>query len=740
MADRARDTGEARALTHARPAVPRGPQRLAPTVAGPPPLGPAASPAAVMALQGLAGNAAVARLAADAVRPGRSALSCETASAPPRSARVDEPVEVQRGLLDDLSGGAAAVARAAGIIAEIAVNPLALPRLLSEVAWGSLPEAVKGRVVDAALRAIRVLVATSSTSLSMPPGPATLFAPFLKAAAVGAIDRVLAMDTTFKVRLVDRLVRLATEPTPDFALGYLIGFVRGVWDGVTGPFVLLYDLGRLGLLIQQAEMAFLARMADADERRQLVADAQTVAAKVQRLVEPLLADMMSGQSDPQALLRVLDRLTARLLEVAGGVGAAMADAFVRYLQKPDRELGEGVGWLTGTVAFEAALAYLTLGGYTAVKEALSGVRWIASAGGRLASAASEAAAALRPLLAALARFRVALAASPRGAAALEIVEDLYRLFLRYFEFSFGLPGSGGRRAEEGARAAAAGERVLASGERAAVRSERTVVNLLGEEHHLSLLLDGRIIRCSDRCLRIAESLAERAARLTGSRADTARTLVGRADDLARESATLAASGLPEAERAAREAALLARAETLERQMSGLERFAAREGAAATDAAERAMRAFDARGGRASLSAQDQAFLAADPRHPLLAFDPGGNGAYRVDEARAALSSEALGTLDGPVRRGYEPGADFVDGAGRPWSFKGTRPGSGADVGQVVPVVVAEARAGRSVVADLRHLPAADQGTAAAEIARQLTPPHAEIRFVPPVAPRIPGRS
>jgi hypothetical protein len=174
-------------------------------------------------------------------------------------------------------------------------------------------------------------------------------------------------------------------------------------------------------------------------------------------------------------------------------------------------------------------------------------------------------------------------------------------------------------------------------------------------------------------------------------------------------------------------------------MSGLEKFAAKEHTAAAAVAEDSMRAFDARGGRTSLAPTDQAFLSADPRHPLLAFDPGGNGAYRIDEARAALEAEALGTLSGPVRRGYEPGADFIDGAGRPWSFKGTRPGGGAAIGQVVPVTLNEARAGRAVVADLRHLSPADQATAARDIARGLTPPHAEVRFVPPVAPTIAGR-
>ncbi len=279
-------------------------------------------------------------------------------------------------------------------------------------------------------------------------------------------------------------------------------------------------------------------------------------------------------------------------------------------------------------------------------------------------------------------------------------------------------------------------------QQAVVRAERSVVNELGEAHELSVLVDGRIIRCSSECEVIASSLATRARNITGMRVDRARELVVQAADLARESTALAASGLPEAERAAREAALLTRAEQLERQMSGMERFAAREYGQAAIEAETKMRAFDAAGGRADLSAADQAWLTSDPRHPRLAFDPGGNAAYRIEEARSALEAEATGALTPPVRRSFDSGADFVDGAGRPWSFKGTAPAAvGATPAQVVSGVVEEARATRDTVADLRHLSSADQATAAADITHQLSSggAHAEVRFVPPIAAPIPAR-
>ncbi|MFL6110676.1 MAG: hypothetical protein ACJ786_04915, partial [Catenulispora sp.] len=517
-----------------------------------------------------AGKAAVGRLARP---PVRTRIPESSRAAP----RLSPPVPVQRGLLDELKGVASgdltAVRTALTLAAQAATDPSVLPRLLTEVAWESLPDLVRARIVDDALRGIRVLISSSPGGALMPAGPASVFADAVRSAGLGAIDRLLGLDPKFKVPLVDRLVRLWARPTPEFAIGYLSGFISGVWDGITGPFVLLRDLSKLGIAIQEAEGRFLLRMTRADQRRTLMLEVQQVVGRVNALVGPLLQDVMGGRVDPAAIMAIVDRLVSHVLSIANDLGASMADAFVRYLQQPDRELGHGVGWLSGTIVFELLLAFLTSGGYTAVKEALSGFRWVAAVGARLGTTAAEAAAALRPLLAALSRFQAVLAASPRGAAALEVIEELFRLFLRYFELSYGIESKATAAARGGEHGAAAGERVLGTGERVAANSERSMVNALGETHEFAMLIDGRIIRCSENCARIAENLLSRSQAVTGGPAAEATAIAERAQALERESTDLAARGLTAEQRAAEEAKLLDQARDLERQMSELEQRA-----------------------------------------------------------------------------------------------------------------------------------------------------------------------
>src|SRR6476620_4141628 len=38
-----------------------------------------------------------------------------------------------------------------------------------------------------------------------------------------------------KVRVADRMAQVILNPCADFSLGFLIGLVSGLWDGLTGP-------------------------------------------------------------------------------------------------------------------------------------------------------------------------------------------------------------------------------------------------------------------------------------------------------------------------------------------------------------------------------------------------------------------------------------------------------------------------------------------------------------------------
>lgn len=106
-----------------------------------------------------------------------------------------------------------------------------------------------------------------------------------------------------------------------------------------------------------------------------------------------------------------------------------------------------------------------------------------------------------------------------------------------------------------------------------IRQTTEITNALGEPHGFTMLSDGRIIRCSDDCMELALSIRERSLALydpeetQGMRYISTR-LNGEAREI--EHAATQLSSLPEAERAAAEAALLARARRLEMEMSDLE--------------------------------------------------------------------------------------------------------------------------------------------------------------------------
>jgi hypothetical protein len=134
--------------------------------------------------------------------------------------------------------------------------------------------------------------------------------------------------------------------------------------------------------------------------------------------------VLSGKSDPKKIMAMFDQLIAGVLGEAQGVGRSISDALVRFLQQPDRALGEGVGWVGGMATFQVLLLALTEGGYTAVKEAVTVVRWVAEALEAASRIGGRAEAALAPMFAALARFKTVLTGYRGLAGVVEVIERL----------------------------------------------------------------------------------------------------------------------------------------------------------------------------------------------------------------------------------------------------------------------------------------------------------------------------
>jgi hypothetical protein len=367
------------------PTQERGAAVEAPAASLGPALSRGPSPALLLAMQASAGNQAT-----------RAFLAREPAAVRPPFQRVAGGV-LQRDLLDDavagvagmasagaaavgeladdaLAGGAAVV-RALTFAGELAANPQRITALIAEVSWTDLPDAVKAQVIDAVLGAASYLVRNSP----LPDLPMPFLWRMLRSAMAGFVEQVrIGYTDDQKIAIANRLVGLWATPSADFSMGFLRGFALGLWDGVSGPFELLWDLMKLQVKITELQLRFISGLADDDRRRELFNGLQAAVNRVAPAVEEAWNDMVSGKSDPLALFNMIDDFLEGILNSAEGLGARMADALMNYLKTAtDRDLGHALGRIEGNITFEVVLFALTSGGYTAVKEALSGIRWVA---------------------------------------------------------------------------------------------------------------------------------------------------------------------------------------------------------------------------------------------------------------------------------------------------------------------------------------------------------------------------
>jgi hypothetical protein len=467
------------------------------------------------------------------------------------------PCALQRDFLGDawdaVKEAGPAVAEAARLAATVATNPSSLPLVMSAIAWEKIPEQFKGPIVDDILRACLA----AARNVSIPGVPGVPIGTILQHVAIGALERALSYPTGMKVQVANRMAKIVLNPSADFSIGFLKGLVSGLWDGLTGPFVLLWDLAKIGYEIQAAEMRFLSTMAHAESRKQFGAQVKAAIDAVEPRVAQAIAQLTGGKTNPAVILSMVEQLVNAALKGVESLGASLSDALLKFLNRPDDTLGEGVGYVAGTVTFEVLLLVLTEGGYTAIKEAVQGLRVVV----RAVEVGAQAWEALGPVRMALARFKEFAAANRALAPLVESLEEVFSLLVKFLKMSYGLDGAAGK----------AGERAVAGAERAASREIRVAETAMGETHEITLLADGRLIRCSDRCLQMAQSVSERASALLG---ESGKPLITEAEVIAKDARALKAKEtLTEAERAEQEAALLKRAEDLERRTAAAEREA-----------------------------------------------------------------------------------------------------------------------------------------------------------------------
>jgi phage-related protein len=536
-----------------------------------------------------------------------------------------------------------------GRIIAIVANPFGIPGLLMGSAWRLIPECFKGPLINFILRIVIRIV----RAILVNPLVGLILWPFIKAGLLGFLEKALAFDTARKVRIADRFAKIASGGSTSFVLGYLGGLVLGLWDGISGPFVLLWDIAELigGIFSWLGRM--LATITDpaVDVGRRLLAAIRGAWDSIRSNIIPAVQAFLSGPADPMRIINFIRDLLNSIVQAAGEAGGRVFDALIGFLNQGDYELGHSLGRFAGNILFEVLLSILTAGGYAAKPIIQRLARWVTGFIGKIAKFASEImryfprlvsavesvgtfartnpamqriVGAIKGLLSRLAGFLMTMygvgGAAERGAAAVERGAGAAERGVGAAERAAGTAeraagtaergaGAAERAASRGERAAAAGERTAATTERAAGAAERTagtteraagvaereaaateraatgtfkreaqVFDAAGEGHHLRMLPDGRIIRCSERCLEAAQDLRNRYSavmqRLDGASEAGIAAREANKGAMRLQVNTRKLNSLPEAERAAREAELWAEAQRLEAEMARLEREAA----------------------------------------------------------------------------------------------------------------------------------------------------------------------
>jgi hypothetical protein len=322
-----------------------------------------------------------------------------------------------------------------GVLTSIAVaiiNPATIPVLLAGWAWRRLPDCLKGPIIDFLLDIIiGILEAVPDLAVFGP-----LWA-IVKSGVLGFLRGLRAQPTEAKVKVSNKVAKVMTGGSPAFLIGFVIGFLRGVWEGLTDPFkaiwMVLQGLNWVidffsGLMAralgaapastrappgQPAELpvpsmgassatapspaapAAAADLATASlapapsaavgsgqgEAATLPPDLAARAGEMAKELGPDVGTVLANFWDAvtqyfsegegvtfDQLMNRLGEVWSSIRQVVEGAGATLAKKVTDFFMSDtaEEELGDAVGWLVGTIAFQVLLDVITAGTWLAV--------------------------------------------------------------------------------------------------------------------------------------------------------------------------------------------------------------------------------------------------------------------------------------------------------------------------------------------------------------------------------------
>ncbi|WP_437729231.1 eCIS core domain-containing protein [Sorangium sp. So ce861] len=279
-------------------------------------------------------------------------------------------------------------------IALAIVNPYAIPIILAGWAWEALPSCFKAPIID-------FLLDIAIGALEMVPelmllGPLW---PLLKSGVLGFLRGLRAQTPEVKEAVANKIARILRGSSPDFLIGFVKGFLKGVWEGLTDPIKLIWmvveglnhaltffeRLAEDALTPERDRRAAAAAAGATNAAAASAADLGQRAAEMAGELEPPVATVSeqfwaaleeyfdsSGGGSFDTLITKLGELWDAMRTRVEQAGGQLADKVVEFFTADTAEgaLGEAVGWLAGMIAFEVALNVVTADTWAAAYPAL----------------------------------------------------------------------------------------------------------------------------------------------------------------------------------------------------------------------------------------------------------------------------------------------------------------------------------------------------------------------------------
>lgn len=399
------------------------------------------------------------------------------------------------------------------------INPFRLPTLIAGALWQLVPDKLKPPLVT-------FLFELFLTFIRPLPLFATGLGPLgeiVKQAIIGFLEHMRNATDEIKIMASNKMAMILGTGSLEFIGGLLWGILRGIWDGLTDPFQIIFMLvqvavrvGRFlyeqfmpafrGIIPGAAEPAgersltqtqeeperatpeLAATRPPARQRDQAVPGvpppSPATAAALQEAVNVTAGteqEWQGGQAQASSqenateggLFALLSSVWSGILTAAGRIGSRMAEAFVNFLRLPDFEIGNKIGWVGGTVIFEVVLYLLTAGawaGATAARPVLRTILRLLDLGGEILGGLMRALGAIaRPIMSALGSIGGFLSRMPFLRSVIDKITTAFRAIFRYGDEAAAARRGAGEVFEETAEEAgerAAREAMQEAGERA----------------------------------------------------------------------------------------------------------------------------------------------------------------------------------------------------------------------------------------------------------------------------------